>query len=278
MTEQGIDAVRGYYASFHRRESDRLLTPEGRVEFALTKRLIRPHLPAAGRVLDIGGGPGRYACWLAGQGLTVTLADLSPSLLDLARELIAESGTTGVEEIVEADVRDLRRWPDGTFAITLALGPFYHLPDAQDRHRALAEIVRVTAPDGLVAIALMPRWAFLQRTLSVPDERARLADPAFVAALLSRGEYTNPHNGRFPSGYGVDPGQVAETFASAGLRQILLASTHGFATGLERPLDELRANDPATYDAALDLLTRTATEPSILGTAGHLLYLGRTAT
>jgi hypothetical protein len=59
------------------------------------------------------------------------------------------------------------------------------------------------------------------------------------------------------------------------LQQVLLASTHSFAAGLEQPLEELRINDPATYDAALDLLTRTATEPSLLGVAGHLLYVGR---
>jgi hypothetical protein len=59
------DAVRDYYASFDRRELDRLATtPEGRLEFELTTRLLRPHLPATGRALDIGGGPGRYAAWL----------------------------------------------------------------------------------------------------------------------------------------------------------------------------------------------------------------------
>jgi S-adenosylmethionine-dependent methyltransferase len=257
-----------YYAAFGRRELDRLRTPEGRLEYALTTRLLQPHLPAAGRVLDIGGGPGRYAAWLAGLGLRVSLADLSPDMLELAREFTAGAG---LEEIVQADARDLSRWPDGTFAATLALGPFYHLPVAADRAQALAEIVRVTAPGGLVAIALIPRWVFLRRTLAVPDERVRLTDTAFVDALLSRGEYTNLHPGRFASGYGADP--AMEEF---GLHPVLFASTHGFATGLEPALDELRLDDPAAYEAALTLLTRTATEPSLLGTAGHLLYVGRT--
>ncbi|HLL67278.1 MAG TPA: class I SAM-dependent methyltransferase [Micromonosporaceae bacterium] len=274
--DPGRDAVRDYYASFHERELERLLTAEGRLEFALTTRLLRPHLPAEGRILDIGGGPGRYAVWLAAQGLRVSLADLSPNLLELAYELVAETGTTGVDEIVQADACDLSRWPEGTFAATLALGPFYHLPAADDRRRALKEIVRVTAPGGLVAIALMPRWSLLRRTLSVPDERGRLADAAFVDALLSRGEFTSLHPGRFSSGYGVDPAKVEETFAAAGLRSVLLASTHGFATGLEPSLEELRIGDPASYEAALDLLARTATEPSFHGVAGHLLYVGRT--
>jgi len=77
--------------------------------------------------------------------------------------------------------------------------------------------------------------------------------------------------GRFTGGYGADPGQI-------GAERILLASTHGFASGLEQQLDDLRGADPATYEAALDLLTRTATDPALLGTAGHLLYLTRTPT
>lgn len=130
------------------------------------------------------------------------------------------------------------------------------------------EMVRVTVPGGLVAIALIPRWSLLRRTLSIPDERARLADGAFIDALLTRGEFTNLHPGRFSSGFGADPSEMVETFATAGFRQILFASTHGFATGLESALDELRVSDPTAYEAALDLLARTATDPSFHGTAG----------
>jgi hypothetical protein len=49
-----------------------------------------------------------------------------------------------------------------------------------------------------------------------------------------------------------------------------------FAADLEESLEELRVADPATYDAALDLLACRATEPSFLGVAGHLFYVGRT--
>ena len=273
------DAVQEYYASFHERELDRLLSAEGRLEFALTTRLMAPHLPASGAVLDLGAGPGRYSAWLAARGLDVTLADLSANLLELARRHLQQTGAEGagkVREVVRADARDLGRWSDGTFAATVALGPFYHLPDAADRRRALGEVVRVTAPAGLVAIALMPTWALLRRTLSIPDERARLADPDFIEAVLTRGQYTNPHPGRFTHGYGVDPARVGADLAQVGLRQVLLASTDGFATGLHDALDELRVNDAEAYEAVLELLVRTADDSSLLGTAGHLLYLGRT--
>ncbi|WP_239159748.1 class I SAM-dependent methyltransferase [Winogradskya humida] len=192
------EAVRDYYGSSNRRELDRLETPEGRLEFQLTTRLLHPHLPATGR------------------------DHLAP---------------TGVHEIAEADARDLTRWPGATFAATLALGPFYHLPDPEDRSRALSEIIRVTAPGGLVAIALIPRFTLLRRTLTIPDERARLTDLAFVDALLTRGAYSNPHPGRFTSASSPARRQSPASSAPPGICSTSVAhppdrlSLSGFAGG-----------------------------------------------
>ena len=47
-------------------ERDRLLGGQGALEFARTKTLLERYLPAPPAVIaDIGGGPGRYAMWLA---------------------------------------------------------------------------------------------------------------------------------------------------------------------------------------------------------------------
>lgn len=42
-------------------------------------------LPAAGSALDVAGGTGRNALWMAAAGLTVTLTDVSDVALDVAR-------------------------------------------------------------------------------------------------------------------------------------------------------------------------------------------------
>jgi tellurite methyltransferase len=41
-------------------------------------------LPRTGRALDVAGGPGRHALWLARRGLDVTLADVSDVALEVA--------------------------------------------------------------------------------------------------------------------------------------------------------------------------------------------------
>ena len=52
------------------REWDKLDDPKGVVEFERTKEILHRRPPAAPAVIaDIGGGPGRYALWLAELGM-----------------------------------------------------------------------------------------------------------------------------------------------------------------------------------------------------------------
>ena len=52
------------------------------------------YLPSRGRALDVAGGAGRHAIWLAQRGLDVTLADVSPVGLTIARRRAAELGAS----------------------------------------------------------------------------------------------------------------------------------------------------------------------------------------
>jgi S-adenosylmethionine-dependent methyltransferase len=273
------EAVRTYYASFGEREWSRLENPtDGALEFAITCHTLAKYLPPTARVLDIGAGPGRYTIWLAQRGHRVVLADLSPELLAIARSKIGQAGIGDrVEEIAEADARDLSRWASESFDALLCLGPFYHLPDPKDRHRAATELCRVLRPGGLALVALMPRYTFLRRTLAIPDERHHLAQTEFVARLLQEGAFVNDIPGRFTHGYGVRPQEAAPFFEQYGFTTLTLLAAEGIAIGIQDALFDLAESDPATYQAAFDVIYNTASDPSILGMAAHLLYVGRRA-
>ncbi|HEX2219026.1 MAG TPA: class I SAM-dependent methyltransferase, partial [Gemmatimonadales bacterium] len=212
-----VDDVRAYYGSFGQREWERLDRAEGKIEFAVNTHFLQAHLPRSGRVLDLGGGPGRYAAWLAERGYRVTLADLSPNLLELARKRLRSDR---IEEIVEADARDLARWSDDSFDATLVFGPLYHLPDADDRERVVREVLRVTRPGGTAAFALMPLYSLIRRTAAIPDEREHLADSNFVGPLLERGAFYNDVPGRFNHGWGVRADQVTPWMEGLGVRPL----------------------------------------------------------
>ena len=271
------DAVRAYYADFGEREWERLENPDdGAVEFAVTCQALDTYLSPNARVLDIGGGPGRYTIWLAQRGHHVSLADLCPELLSIARTKIGQAGVDAmVEEVVEADARDLSHWADSSFDAVLSLGPFYHLPDPDDRNRAASELRRVLRVGGPAFVALMPRYAFLRRTLAIPDERRHLAQPDFIKRVLEEGMFINDVPGRFTNGYGVLPGDVPPFFEQHGFTTLALLAAEGIAASSQPALSELAASDPTAHQAALDVIIRTSSDPSILGMSGHLLYVGR---
>ena len=271
------DAVRAYYAGLGEREWTRLDSlDDGAIEFEVTCQVLSTYLPPNARVLDIGGGPGRYAIWLAQRGHRVSLADLSPEQLSIARTKIDQAGVDAmVEEIVVADARDHSHWADDSFDAVLSLGPFYHLPDPNDRDRAATELHRVLRVGGTAFVALMPRYAFLRRTLDIPDERRHLTQPDFMERLLNEGVFINDVPGRFTEGYGALPEEMSPFFERHGFTTLALLSAEGIAVNSQRAFSELASSDPAAYQAAMDVIIQTAGDPSILGMTNHLLYVGR---
>jgi ubiquinone/menaquinone biosynthesis C-methylase UbiE len=271
------DPVKAYYASFAEREWDRLRNPDdGFMEYAVTRKILSRYLQPKSRILDIGGGPGRYAMWLAHHNHRVVLADLSPESLAIARVKINESGeAANVEEIVEADACDLSRWPDNSFDAVLSLGPFYHLIEEKDRIKALTELYRVLKPGGGAFVSVMPRFSFIRRTLSIPDERPHLKDPAFISRVLEQGIFINDIPGRFTSGYGFRPEAVCPFFETHGFQTQTLLAAEGIARDNQRAMYELEQKDPAAWQSALDVIISTASDPGIMGMAAHLLYIGK---
>jgi 2-polyprenyl-3-methyl-5-hydroxy-6-metoxy-1,4-benzoquinol methylase len=62
------------------------------LEFQINWHYMCQYLPPAGRVLDNGAGPGKYAMKLAECGHSVTLTDLTPRLVESAIQKSAELG------------------------------------------------------------------------------------------------------------------------------------------------------------------------------------------
>ncbi|GAC1395896.1 MAG: methyltransferase domain-containing protein [Chloroflexota bacterium] len=267
------DGVRAYYASTAESEWARLDQPgDGAIEFALHTRFLTRWLPASGRVLDIGGGPGRYTLWLARRGLHVVLADLSSDLLSIARDHVAAAGLgPAVEEILEADAVDLSVFEDCSFDAVIALGPLYHLQDAEDRRRAVGEMRRVLRPGGVLFAAVMPRYA---RLLATVLERGAASFDGTVPRLLEAGVYDDARPGRFTGAYLFRPQDVTPFFEGQGFHTAALLASQGLLGLVQDDVTALRERDPRAYALLLDVAEATAADPSILGLALHLLYVG----
>ncbi len=124
-------------------------------------------------------------------------------------------------------------------------------------------------------MAFMPRYALLRRPLALPDERQHLSDPRWLERLLQHGIFENDVPGRFTQGFGARPAEIGPFFAQDGLQMLTLAASEGVAGGIQAEMADVLAADSSLKDIVLDILVQTATDPSILGMASHLLYLGQ---
>jgi ubiquinone/menaquinone biosynthesis C-methylase UbiE len=226
-------------------------------------------------VLDIGGGPGRYSIWLAQQGYRVTLADLSPELLDVAREKAGEAGV-GLDAVVEANATDLSQFGDGAFDAVLCMGPFYHLIEETDRTQAASELGRVLKPGGTVFAAFLNRL----QTLRVAVNQDIPFFTPYTADMIKRYHYTGVLDwqgipGTFNLAYLFWPRDIAPFMESAGFETGDLISSQTNAADVQRHLALFAERQPELYEWALAEFIDQANEPSILGSGFHILYIGR---
>lgn len=96
-------------------------------------------IPRQGRALDLAGGSGRHAVWLAARGLDVTIADVSDTGLAIAGEAAERQGV-----LIATDLRDLES--DG-----LPPGPWDLIVCFHYLHRPLfPQMIAGLSPEGLL--------------------------------------------------------------------------------------------------------------------------------
>src|SRR3712207_420162 len=116
-----MSEVERYYDENPQYEWERL--ERHRTEFAVTMRVLQEHLPQPpARVLDVGGGPGRYAIALAAKGYQMTLVDLSSKVLEFARQKAGEAGVE-LAGYMHANATDLSAFSRESCDAVLLMGP-----------------------------------------------------------------------------------------------------------------------------------------------------------
>jgi ubiquinone/menaquinone biosynthesis C-methylase UbiE len=262
-----VDDVSDYYASGV--ELERLTAGGSRIEFERTKDLLERHLPSPpASVLDVGGGPGAYAAWLAERGYDVRLIDPVPMHVEEATRRAESSPRTFTADLGDARQLDAA---DGSFDIVLLMGPLYHLVERRDRLHALAEARRVLRDGGRVIGTAISRFASLLDGL----RQGYLSDPRFEAIVegdLLDGLHRNPTGelDYFTTSFFHHPDELREEIAEAGLELEGVFGVEGPGWLLWELWDQ-----PDGRANILRVARDVEREPAMLGASAHLLAVGR---
>jgi SAM-dependent methyltransferase len=272
--------VGAFYDAYGEREWERLDRDfHHRLEWEATTDYLDRHLPDAGRVLDVGGGAGRYAVWLAERGLEVSLLDLSAEQARLAREKAREHGVADHVRVGRGDVRAIPA-PAGSFDAVCCLGgPLSHVLAAAERADAARELRRVATDGAPVLVSVMGLLASITRIMRhsglVPPERD---ETELLPALARTGDYDAALLDRFDRDpvaqqmhlFRVD--EFESLLADAGLAVETLAALEGPFSQRRQDLDALT---DAHREAVRETLAELREDRQVVDSSAHMLAVCR---
>lgn len=252
-------------------EEGRLQLGLGPLEFERNKDLISRYLPKKAVIIDVGGGPGVYAEWLAAMGHEVYLIDPVEKHIKQANKRSRQAKKPFKATLGEAQKLD---FPDNFANVVIMHGPLYHLQEKGQRLKALSEAKRVLKPGGIVVgFAINHSASSIAALLNGFIHNPEILE--MCKQELLTGIHNPPANmpGILPSAYFHRPQQLRDELDEAGLAYINTYAVEGMIW-LDKNYFESRA-DEQKKSAVMDLLKLTENDPELLTLSPHMMIAGR---
>ena len=242
------------------------------IEFLITARMLEKMIHEGERVLDIGGGPGRYSLWLAERGCRVTLFDLSSGNIAFARRQAEEMGLQ--LETVCGNAVDKAMYPKGEFDHVLVMGPMYHLFREEDRRRLMENVLDVLKPGGKIYVAFINLLAgvnfYLDECPEGLAEELKSGNEYGECILENRSwqgmAFTEARFDALP--------EIRRFVNSFGLKQVALFGQEGF---LGAHITGIEALEEPHRSLWIDYAYGTCERPEYLAMSSHIMYVGEKA-
>lgn len=157
-------------------------TPAGQIRWKRRVDMLTSHISKGMTVLELGCGVGYFTEYLARSGATIIANDISPDLLDVARQRVTAGNVTFKVE----NAYDLT-YEDETFDSVVGSSVLHHLEVDQ----ALEECFRVLKPGGTIYFTepnLINPQVFLERRIPYLQKKMHVSpnETAFVRAKLAQ--------------------------------------------------------------------------------------------
>jgi len=129
-------------------EETRLDKGMGIFEFERIKSLIEKYIPfPSSKIIDIGGGTGKYSEWLANKGHQVHLVEPVSKHIK-----IAQNRANKLKNKFSVQLGESRKleFPNNFADLIILHGPLYHLQKREDRDLSICEAKRVVKTGGII--------------------------------------------------------------------------------------------------------------------------------
>ncbi|WP_350343174.1 methyltransferase domain-containing protein [Proteinivorax tanatarense] len=265
-----VKEVEEFYDSSANYEWERL--NKHKIEFEITKRYLDRYIQKGAKILDVGGGPGRYSIYLAQQGHDVTLLDLSSNNISLAKQKAEERGVS-LSNYIHGNVLDLSKLQDQSYDVVLCMGPMYHLTEEGDRKRAIRECLKKLKKDGSIFVAFISAYApIIDLLKNYPEELENYGEDALLRYLQDGKNIVSDSNPGFTTAYFEKPDKIELFMGKFGLNKQVIAAIEGLAAQSEPKLNNLSKE---AFDKWVNLIFHTSTDPLTWASCEHLLYIGK---
>lgn len=253
-----IESIRKRWDEHAKRYDEWYKTFAGAVEHHVDWELLKGYLPQNrdAKMLDAAGGTGRITLPLAKMGYSVTLCDISPRMLDVARQKLLEEGVLDKVEILECDVCKLR-FADESFDFVVCWDGMIE---------AAKELIRVTKKGGKISIFLMNKCgAAISKFRENPDSA--------LALLRSKSNYAYDDEEKHTA---VSVEEAREFFEKEGIKVIEIYAVCGMLELLSIPekVRQSRHWNEKFFRQVTEMLLKLSKEPSVKGTSRHLVLYG----
>jgi len=238
------------------------------VEYAITRRYLDRYIKSGDKVLDIGGGPGRYALYLAEKGCDVTLLDLSDANIVFAKGRAAEQNLAITAICGDACFADTL--VSGRYDHVLLMGPLYHLPEEADRIKAVNAAIRLLKTNGLLFSAFISSYAAVWDYLARVPETILDPEEDIYYTRMSKDEDFSGLS--FTQTHFIRPKGVVSFMEKFPIKKLHLIGGESILA-LREP--ELTQEPPEVLEKWIDFAADLCERDEFLCLSHHFLHIGR---
>lgn len=238
--------------------------------WTITWRHIKKFLPAKipSRALDVGCGTGRWGLKLLKSGFHADFLDISEKMLGQVGHKLGDIKTNYTPQLIHASIDDLSSIGDDTYDFIIGQGD--PLCCSENPKKALQEMVRILAPEGVIVMSVDNRHAGYDYFLEQKNFDG-------LEKFIKNGKtvwLTDKKEERFTVSM-FTAEEITKMYAQNNLDVLsLIGKTILPIRELERK-DKNLLEDKKAYNRLMKIEESLNSNPSALGRAAHLEIIGR---